>query len=138
MKMRIFRVGTLLVALSFSVSITSAAQLVLIIRSGGNSWAFQEAEKITVNDKDKLRSGSAQKLKLLADEYKKLPAGQILRLGVLRRNAEGYMVHWNGANWEPLAPDGVNLKSGASTTYAELWRSPRVAYQTDRNKHAGS
>ena len=131
--MGIFRVGGLLAALSCSVSTASAAQLVLIVRSGGNSWAFQAAEKITVNGKDRLRSGSAQKLKLLADDYKRLPAEQLLRMGMLRRNAEGYLVHWNGTVWNPVAPDGVNLKSGTSTTYAELWKSAAVAYQTDRN-----
>jgi len=132
MKTPVIRFGGLSVLFACSLAVGDAAQLVLITRPGGNSWAFQEAEKVTVNDKDRVRTGSARNLNLRADDYKRLPAEQMLRVGTLRRHADGYLVHKKGADWEPVAPDGANIKSGA-TTYADLWKSAVVGYQSDRN-----
>ena len=128
----VIRSGGLAVLLSCSMAIASAAPLVLILRPGGNSWAFQEAEKVNVNEKDRLRSGFVMKTNLLPDDYKKFPAEQIPRIGLMRWHADGYLVRRSGANWQAVLPDGENFKSGA-TTFANLWKSAAVAYQSDRN-----
>ncbi|MDR3718714.1 MAG: hypothetical protein P4K98_07920 [Bryobacteraceae bacterium] len=113
--------------------VVEAAQVVLILRPDSGSWQIREAEKITVNDKDKVRTGSTQKLELRADEYKKLPLVPILRGGaIIRRHAGGYFVFKNGASWDPLLPDGASAKGPVS--YAELWSSARIAIQPDRDK----
>jgi hypothetical protein len=120
-----------MVALS-SALVAEAAQAVLVLRPGGASWQVQEAEKVTVNDRDKLRIASSKKLELRGDEYKKLTSQMILRAGLIRRHADGYFVVKNGANWVPVLPDGASVKD--SISYAALWSSARIAIQKDRDK----
>jgi hypothetical protein len=132
MKTSVIRLGGLAVLLSCSMAMGSAAPLVLIVRPGGNSWAFYEAEKVNVNQHDRLRSGFVTKTALLPDDYKKFPAEPILRIGLMRWHAGGYLVRRSGDNWQAVLPDGESLKSGA-TTCADLWKSAAVTYQSDRN-----
>ncbi len=113
-------------------AVTQAAQFVLILRPGGTSWEVQEAEKITLNDKDKLRAGSSQKSELRGDEYKKLAVLPISRLNPIRRHAGGYFVVRNGASWDPVLPDGAGAKG--SVSYADLWSSAKITIQKDRDK----
>jgi hypothetical protein len=112
--------------------VAEAAQVVLILRPGGTSWQAQEAEKITFNDKDKLRTGSSQKTELRGEEYKKLPVQAVLRGSAVLRHAGGYFVVKNGANWNPVLPDGASVKG--SVSYADLWSSAKITIQKDRDK----
>src|ERR1022692_3191448 len=102
------RLGALICVLSGTALVSSAAQVVLVLRTGADSWQVLEAEKIAINSKSKVRIGSARSLDVQPGEYKKLPAEEILRVGILRRHAAGYLVRKDGGNWAPLAPDGAN------------------------------
>jgi hypothetical protein len=111
--------------------VSEAAQVVLVLRSQGTSWQFQEAEAITINGKDNLRSGWSQSLQLSADQYKRLPQSKILGAGLLRKHAGGYLVTKSGGAWNPVAPDGASVKG--SVTYADLWASAKITVRKDRN-----
>lgn len=108
-----------------------AAQVFIVLRPGGTGWKIVEAEKITFNQKDKLRAGSGQTIELRPEEYKKLPQLEILRAGILRRHAGGYLVRRGQSDWEPVAADGAPVKTAIS--FATLWASTAVAIQTERN-----
>jgi hypothetical protein len=110
--------------------VSRAAQVVLVLRTGADSWQVLEAEKIAINSKSKVRMGSAGALELQPAEYKKLPEEEILRAGLLRRHAAGYLVRKGDGNWLPIAPDVPGFKS--ATSYAALWSSATVAIQEDR------
>jgi hypothetical protein len=125
------RFWSLVLAFSCPV-VAEAAQVVLILRPGGTSWQAQEAERITFNDKDKLRTGSSQKTELRGEEYKKLPVQAVLRGSAVLRHAGGYFVVKNGANWNPVLPDGASVKG--SVSYADLWSSAKITIQKDRDK----
>ena len=131
MKPSAFRLGALICVLSGSVLVSRAAQVVLVLRTGADSWQVLEAEKIAINSKSKVRIGSAGSPDVQPGEYKKLVAEEILRVGILRRHAAGYLVRKDGGNWAPIAPDGANLK--AATSYAALWSSANIAIQPDHN-----
>jgi hypothetical protein len=131
MKPSAFRLGALICVLSGSVLVSRAAQVVLVLRTGADSWQVLEAEKIAINSKSKVRIGSAGSPDVQPGEYKKLAAEEILRVGILRRHAAGYLVRKDGGNWTPIAPDGANFK--AATSYAALWSSASIAIQRDRN-----
>jgi hypothetical protein len=130
MKPSIVRLGVLISILSAS-AIAVKAQVVVVLRTSGVSWQALPAEKIVIDDKNKLRTGSSQTLELQPAEYKKLPAELILRAGTLRRHAGGYLVRKESGSWVPVAPDGVNLKTAAS--YASLWSSASIGIQEERN-----
>src|ERR1022692_4289742 len=131
MKPSAFRLGALICVLSGSVLVTRAAQVVLVLRTGADSWQVLEAERIAINSRSKIRAGSARSLDVQPGEYKKLPAEEILRAGILRRHADGYLVRKDGGSWVPVAPDGASVK--AATTYAALWSSATIATQQDRS-----
>src|ERR1035438_9704061 len=130
MKPTAIRLGALICVLSGSALVSRAAQVVLVLRTGADSWQVLEAEKIAINSRSRIRAGSARSLDVQPGEYKKLPAEEILRAGILRRHADGYLVRKDGGNWVPVAPDGVSVK--AATTYAALWSSATIATQQDR------
>jgi hypothetical protein len=109
----------------------SAAELVLILRPGGASWQIEDAEKIAIDKRDRLRVGPSQSTEVRADEYKKLTVLQIARAGVLRRHAAGYLAQRDGNNWQPTAPDGLSLK--AATSYAALWDAAQITVEKDRS-----
>src|ERR1039457_3356472 len=130
MKPSAFRLGALICVLSGSVLVSRAAQVVLVLRTGADSWQVLEAEKIAINSKSKVRIGSAGSPDVQPGEYKKLVAEEILRVGILRRHAAGYLVRKDGGNWAPIAPDGANLK--AATSYAALWSSANIDRKSTR------
>jgi tetratricopeptide (TPR) repeat protein len=109
----------------------SAAQFVVVLKPGGASWQVLEAEKITFDGKDKLRSGSSKKLDLSPDEYKRLQAQPIPLAGTVRMHAGGYLVHKQGGDWQPVVPDGATVK--AATSYAALWSSATATLQKTKD-----
>jgi hypothetical protein len=129
MKSTLLRLVSWLVVLRCCLVAGSAAQFVIIARSGANSWAFYDAETLKINNKDRLRIGSAQKLNLSPDEYKHLTAEPLLKTPILRRHAGGYLVRKEASGWAPVAPDGLNNGSGS---YADLWKLAQIVYQADR------
>jgi len=131
MKPSAIRLGALICVLSGSALVSRAAQVVLILRTGPDAWQALEAEKIAINSKTKVRSGSVRSLDVQPGDYKKLPAEEILRAGILRRHADGYLVRKDGGNWIPMAPDGASIK--AATTYAALWSSATISIQQERS-----
>jgi hypothetical protein len=104
-----------------------AAQVIIVVRPGGTGWQVVEAERITLNQKEKLRTGSSQSLDLGPDAYKKLPQVEIVRAGTLRRHAGGYLVRRMESGWLPVAADGAQVKT--ATSFAALWSAATVAYQ---------
>lgn len=129
------RFGGLFLLLSVAATSSQAAELVLILRPDGTSWQIEDARRITFNRKDRLRAGRSGAEELSGDEYKKLTPLQILRAGVLRKHAAGYLARKDGDSWQPTAPDGANVKG--ATSYAALWESAQIVMETDRNaKHA--
>src|ERR1700690_2587734 len=136
MKRLIFSLSGLLLVLCFSAGAGSAAQWILVLRPSGTSWQIQEAERLTFNQKDKLRVGSADMGDFPAEQYKRLrpvPAGAV---GMIRRHAGGFLVRKNSdGTWEPLLPDGLKQKV---TSYAEAWRSATVEFRKERNAKAST
>jgi len=129
------RLGVFGLALVWTAA-AAAAPFVVILRSGG-SWQVLEAEKITVNGKDKVRSGVLKKLELTPDDYKRLQDQPLASAGVLRAHASGYLVRKLSGDWVPVAPDGANPKGPSS--YAALWQSAAVVVQrTKDSKSAGA
>ena len=123
--------GRLVLALICGVLPIHAAQVIVVLRPGGTGWQVVEAERITFNQKEKLRIGSSQSLDLRPDAYKKLAAMEILRAGMLRRHAGGYLVRRTESGWEPIAVDGAQVKT--ATSFAALWSGAAVAIQAQRN-----
>jgi hypothetical protein len=125
------RRGSLVLALICGALPIQAAQVIIVLRPGGTGWQVVEAEKITFNQKEKLRIGSSQSLDLRPDAYKKLPPMEILRAGTLRRHAGGYLVRRSESGWDPVTVDGAQVKS--ATSFAALWSAATVAIQAQRN-----
>lgn len=120
------------VALLWTASIGSGAQFTLILRPGGNTWKIDEVEKISFNNKDAVRvTNSSRATDLRADEYKKLQQQPVLRVGILRRHAAGYLVRRDGSLWLATAPDNASPKGTAS--FAGLWNAATVTVQKDRS-----
>jgi hypothetical protein len=113
-----------------------AAPFVVVLRSGGASWQVVEAEKITFNGKDKLRAGVSKKLDLSPDDYKRLQAQPIAGMGALRIHAGGYLARKQGAEWNPVAPDGANLKG--PTSFAGLWGSATAVLQKTKDSKSAA
>src|ERR1019366_5081987 len=118
--------GSLVLALICGAVPIHAAQVIIVLRPGGTGWQVVEADKITFNQKEKLRTGSSQSLDLRPDAYKKLPQVDIVRAGTLRRHAGGYLVRRMESGWVPVAAE-AQVKT--ATTFAALWSSTTVAYQ---------
>lgn len=112
-----------------------AAPFVVVLRSG-TSWQVVEAEKIAFNGKDKLRSGVSKKLDLSPDEYKRLAAQPIASLGTLRIHGGGYLLRRQGAEWNPVAPDGAAPKG--PTSYAALWASATATLQKTKDSKSAA
>ncbi|MCX6622546.1 MAG: hypothetical protein NTY38_16055 [Acidobacteria bacterium] len=134
MRQSAMRAGRLLLVLACPLPIANAAQFILLLHGSADSWQVQEAEKITINSKDRLRLGATGKTSLSANDYKSLQATPIARAGMLRRHAGGYLVHKEGGAWEAVVPDGVAFKG--SRAYSGLWSSTEVAVFKDRNTMA--
>ena len=81
--------GCLVLALICGAIPIHAAQAIIVLRPGGTGWQVVEADKITFNQKEKLRTGSSQSPELGPDVYKKFPQVDIVRAGTLRRHAGG-------------------------------------------------
>jgi hypothetical protein len=113
-----------------TASAGGATQFVLVLRSGGGEWRIEEVEKVSFNNKDKLRVGSAKTPDLKAEEYKRLPAQPMLHAEPMRRDAAGRLVRKSQGVWVPVVPDGLSIK--ASATYAALWAATNVTSQKDR------
>jgi hypothetical protein len=119
--------GSLVLALICGAVPIHAAQVIIVLRPGGTGWQVVEADKITFNQKEKLRTGSSPSLDLRPDAYKKLPQVDIVRAGTLRRHAGGYLVRRMESGWVPVAADGAQVKT--ATSFAALWSAATVAYQ---------
>ena len=119
--------GSLVLALICGAIPIRAAQVIIVLRPGGTGWQVVEAEKVTFNQREKLRTASSQSLDLRPDVYKKMPQLEIVRAGTLRRHAGGYLVRRMDSGWVPVAADGAQVKT--ATTFAALWAAATVAYQ---------
>ncbi len=116
--------------------VVPAAQVVLVLRLADGSWQIQEGEKLTFNQKDKLRVGPRDKAELRPDEYKALRPAPAAQVGMIRRHAGGFLARKSGDGWDPVVPDGLNLKT--SSSLAAIWSSTAIALQRDKNaKSAG-
>ncbi|HTQ57948.1 MAG TPA: hypothetical protein VMI94_25955 [Bryobacteraceae bacterium] len=129
MKYQSLRLGVILWALGSTVVPAGAGQAILVTRNGQGLWQVLEVEKIAINGKSKVRTGSGVSRNIQPAEYKKMVAVEVLRAGILRRHEAGYLVRKEGGKWEPIAPDGAALKVAAS--YAELWSAATFAVQQD-------
>src|ERR1700728_4693283 len=69
-----------------------AAQMTILVRGGATGWQVMQAEKITFNQKEKLREGSGPAGDLKQDSYKSLRQVEIAQAGLLRVHAGGYLV----------------------------------------------
>ena len=128
-----FRLGVLGLALGSAAAV--AAPFVVVLRSG-SSWQVVEAEKVAFNGKDKLRAGVSKKLDLSPDDYKKLQGLPIEGMGALRMHAAGYLLHKQGGEWAPVAPDGANPKG--PTSYAALWGSATATVQKTKDSKSAA
>jgi hypothetical protein len=111
-----------------------ASQFVLVLKPAGGGWRIEEGEKIAVNNKDKLRTAPSNAQKLDAGQYKRAGSQAILHIGMLRRDSAGRLVHRVGGQWDPVVPDGANLKT--PSTCAALWSSATLTVQKDRSSKA--
>src|SRR5471030_3488020 len=123
--------GSLVLALVYAALPIHAAQVIIVLRPGGTGWQVVEAEKITFNQKEKLRTGSSQTLEFRQDAYKKFPQVEIVKSGTLRRHVGGYLVRRSESGWEPVAADGAPVKT--ATSFAALWTATVVSIQAQRS-----
>jgi hypothetical protein len=119
---------TVLACLLTSAVTCQAGKLVVILHRGGTVWQVQDAEKVTINTKNKIRQGSAGKLQVSNETYKQM-APLVIGAAALRVHRDGYLAVWSGSSWSPVAPDGISLKTPA--TMASLWISAAVQIQID-------
>lgn len=136
MKVTSLHVIGFVLLLSCQTAIVHAAQAVLVLRRGNGSWQIEDAEKITFNNKDKLRVGSGKSRDLGPDEYRKMSSELILRAGLLRAHSGGFLVRKDGVGWHPVVPDGVSPKG--STSYAQLWSSATISVQKERGSKSAT
>src|ERR1700680_1714746 len=117
-----------------AVQTVEAAQYLVVTRSADGAWSFQEAESLTVNGKEKVRSAPLPAGGDTAWDSKsigRLAEVQLSSVTVVRRAKDGAIVARVGdsANWLLLLPEGSNLKTAASA--AQLWSSSSVAIKKD-------
>lgn len=130
------RFGLTAVSLLASLSpVCRAAQFYVLTQQSGR-FQILEAEKITLNGKEKVRVGNGKESQLRPEEYKRSQAVEFARLGVIRRHPNGYLVRRNGSAWEPFAPDGSAPK--AAIAYTDLWSSATLALHNDRASKTGN
>src|ERR1035441_5194081 len=103
--------GSLVLALICGAIPIHAAQVIIVVRPGGTGWQVVEAEKVTFNQREKLRTASSQSLDLRPDAYKKLPQVEIVRAGTLRRHAGGYLVRRMEGGWVPVGGHGAEART---------------------------
>ena len=111
-----------------SAAICNAGNFVVILRPGGSAWQVQEAEKVTVNGRNKFRPGTAATLQLSSEQYKALnptPMGSV----VMRMHRDGYLVTAAGSGWNPAVPDGLSIKG--PVTLPAAWASTTIQIQPD-------
>lgn len=115
------------VCLLFAGVTCQAGKLVLILHQGG-TWQVQDAEKITINGKNKLRLAPKGTAQVNQEEYKQM--GQALAGSApMRIHRDGYMLVSNGGDWTPVLPDGFAVKTPAPM--AGFWAAVGIQIQPD-------
>ena len=105
-----------------------AGKLVVILHRGGTTWELQDAEKITINARNKFRQAPPRTAGINPDAYKQL--GQALvGSASMRMHRDGYMVVAGGGAWKPALPDGLAVKT--PVPLAGLWAGAAVQIQPD-------
>src|SRR5580704_2161356 len=135
MPSRALRSLLLLAIASCAIRTGEAAQYIIVTRAPSGPWSFQEAESITVNGKEKLRSaplsgGAAATWDSKAIGH--LAEVQLSSFNVVRRGPDGAILARAGdsANWLLLLPEGSNAKTTESAS--QLWSGASVAIKKDR------
>ncbi len=106
-----------------------AGRLVVILRSGASGWQLQDAEKVQVNGKQKIRLGTGAMTSVNGEEYKRL-AAEPIGTTPLRIHSKGYLLYRSAGSWLPALPDGVNVKG--SIDLPGLWSEVAVEIQTEK------
>jgi hypothetical protein len=108
-----------------------AQQVVLVLRPAGGEWKFEEATRVLLNGKSKLRLGSPNQDAVGGNEYKRLETALVGAVAI-RTNGNGAMVRRAGTGWAPVAPDGASVK--ASVTFAALWSAVRLQVEKGKQR----
>ncbi|MBZ5605039.1 MAG: hypothetical protein LAO79_22300, partial [Acidobacteriia bacterium] len=89
-----------------------AGQFLIVTRSAAGVWAFQDAESISVNGKEKLRSAALPAATYDSKAIGKLAEVQLSSFTIIRRAADGLILARAGAsgNWQLLLPEATNAK----------------------------
>src|ERR1700733_2796376 len=118
-----------------------AAQYLLVNRTSAGAWSFEEAQSLSVNGKDKLRSGPLGSGTAAAWDSKaigRLAEVQLSSFRVVRRAPDGSLLarSSDSASWQLLLPEGTNSKTADSA--AMLWGASTVTFKKDQKDKSPS
>jgi hypothetical protein len=118
-----------------------AAQYLLVNRTSAGAWSFEEAQSLSVNGKDKLRSGPLPSGAAATWDSKaigRLAEVQWSTFRVVRRAPDGSLLARtsDSANWQLLLPEGTNSKTADSA--AMLWGASTVTFKKDQKDKSPS
>ena len=113
-----------------------AAQFLVVSRAGGG-WAFEEADSIQINGKDKVRAAALSASSPAAWDPRsigRLPETPLEGFQAIVRNPDGSLLARSGeaADWQLLIPNNAKAKGPQSA--AELWRDAALLYTKDRKE----
>jgi hypothetical protein len=128
--MKILRLVSYAILAAFPLANNAfAGRLVVILRSGASGWQLQDAEKVLVNGKQKIRLGTGGITSVDGEEYKHFAAEPIGNT-ILRIHNKGYLLYRSAGSWQPVLPDGVNMK--ASIDLSSLWSEVAIEIQAEK------
>ena len=122
----------LLAIAGLAIPAANAGQFLIVTKSAAGVWAFQDAESISVNGKDKLRSAPLPATAYDSKTIGKLGEVQLSSFTVIRRSADGLILARTGdpGNWQLLLPEATNAKTAEPA--AQLWSGSTIAAKADR------
>jgi hypothetical protein len=102
-----------------------------VLRPAGNGWQFEEATRVLINGKPKIRLGSAGQTEVTGNEYKRLSTA-LVGAEAIRTSSNGILVRRVGNDWAPVVPDGASVKTSAS--FASLWSGAQLQVEKDKQR----
>jgi hypothetical protein len=133
---KVIRLLTLHAIVWLSIPAAQAGQFLVVTHTAAGAWAFQDVESISVNGKDKLRSGPLPAGTYDSKAIGKLAEVHLSAVSLVRRTAAGLVLSRTSgtANWQLLLPEDTNTK--VADTAAKLWAGATLTVKADRKDKA--
>jgi hypothetical protein len=97
-----------------------------VLRPAEGGWRFEEANKVMINGKPKIRLGNPGQTEVSGSDYKRLSM-TLAGAEAIRTSSNGVMLRRAGGGWAPVVPDGASVKT--ATSLATLWSGARLQLQ---------